>query len=79
VADEVDVGGPEGLLGRGGPGVRGLGQPEEVRDELDHPGRREQEARVGRRDQRRGGHAPVAPLLEEGEERLADLPPFHGG
>ena len=43
------------------------------------PGVREQQPRLGRRDQRRGPDARVTALLEERQERLADAAAFHGG
>ncbi len=78
VTDVLDVERAEDLLHGHGARERRLRVTEEVRDELIHPGVGEEQARLGRRDQRRRGHHAVAALLEEAQERLADPPAFHG-
>ena len=65
VSDEVDVDRAEDLLDGYGTGERRLGVAEEVGDELVHAGVRQQQAGLGRRDQRRGRDALVPALLEE--------------
>jgi hypothetical protein len=79
VADVVDVQRSEAFLIGGGPRERRRGVPEEVRDELVHPGVGEQEPRLGRGDQRRGRDAFVPALFEEAQELLADPIALHGG
>ena len=74
VADLVDVGRAEALLAGGEPRVRRLLLAQEVRLEGLHARGREQDGRVvGGRDQRSRRHAQVVALLEEREERVADL------
>ena len=72
--DLVDVGRAEALLAGGQPRMRRLLLAQEVGLERLHAGGREQHRRVVRgRHERRRRHAPVIALLEEREERLADL------
>ena len=75
--DDLDVVGAHHLLNGHGPRILGIGLPEEDRDELVHPRVREQQPRLGRRDQRRAGDALVFALLEERQEQLADAIPLH--
>ena len=79
VADVLDVVGAEALLARDGPRERRRRLSEEVRDELVHAGVREQQAGLGRRDQRRGRDAPMLALFEERQEQLADAMGLHAG
>ena len=73
-ADLVDVGGAEAPLHGGQARARRLLLAEEVGLERLHPGGGEQDRRVvGGRHERGRGHAQVAALLEERQERLADL------
>ena len=76
-AHVLDVVGADALLGRGGPGGRPGRLAKEHRLERQHAGDREQHGGVVRH-QGTAGHPPVAPLLEEAQERLADLRPRTG-
>ena len=78
-ADDLDVDGAEALLA-GRQAARGrLLLAAEVRLERLHPGGREQHGGVvNRRHERRRGQAQVPALLEEAQERLADLGRLHG-
>src|SRR4029450_11532566 len=73
----VYVPGPETLLNACGPGEWRRRVSEEIRDELVHPGVRQQQSGLRRWDQGRGRHAAVPSLLEEAKEALADLPALH--
>ncbi len=77
VSDVVDVQRPEDLLRGHRAWERRLRVAEEVRDELVHPGVREQQPGLRRRDQRRRGHDAMVALLEEAQERRTDLSAFH--
>ena len=74
IADLLDVRGAKAALGGGEPPGGRLLAAEEVGLERLHPGDREQRRGVvGRRHQRGRGPAQVPALLEERQERLADL------
>jgi hypothetical protein len=78
-ADVLDVRRAKGLLARGQAARRRLLLAAEVGLEGLHAGRGEQHRRVVRgRNERRGRHAQVPALLEEGQERPADLGRLHG-
>src|SRR5439155_15077952 len=76
-SDVLDIVCPEALLDRGGARVRSGRLPEKVWDELVHPGVREKQARLRRRDERRGAHAGVPAFFEERQEQLADPVALH--
>ncbi len=77
-ADDLDVDGAKGLLRGRQPTLWRLLATLEVGLELLHAGNREQgRGVVGRRHQRRRRHPQVVALLEEAEERLADLVGSH--
>ena len=73
VADLLDVGGAEALLHRSETRRRRLLKTEEVRLELHHPRRGEQQRGVAVRDQRRGRDAAMQSLPEVAEERRAEF------
>ena len=78
VADLLDVGGAEALLHVGDARRRRLGLAEEVGLERLHARRRQQHRGVVRGGHQRGrGDDLVAALLEEAQERLADLVGLH--
>ena len=80
VAHLVDVGRAEALLDRGQAVGGRLLVAAEIRLEGLHPGHREERRGVlRRRNQRRGGHAQVAPLLEEREICITDFACLHAG
>jgi hypothetical protein len=70
---QLDVHGSGRLLHRGRAKERRLDLSQEVRDELVHPGVRQQQPRLRRRDQGRRSDTRVTPLLEEAKEEIADL------
>jgi hypothetical protein len=74
----LDVHGAEALLDRCRAPEQRLGDAQEVRDELVHPGVGQQQARFGRGNERRGLDPRMSPLLEEAQERLANLTALHG-
>ena len=73
----LDVIGAEALLDRRRAAKGWLDLAEEVRDELLHARAGEQEAGLGRGQQRRGPNAGVSSLLEEAQEGLADVAAVH--
>ena len=78
LADLLDVRGADALLHRDDARARRGLLPQEVRDERDHAGHREQQRRI-RRDERRRRHHAVPPGLEEGGPAAGDLLGLHAG
>ncbi len=79
VAHVLDVVGPHDLLRSDGAWVGRGRLAQEIRDELVHPGVREEQAGLRRRIRRRGADARVTAFFEERQEHLADAVAFHGG
>jgi len=77
-ADILDVGGAKAALHRRHAARGRLGPAHEIRLERHHTRVGKQQRRIVHRDQRRARPAGVLSLLEEVQERLADLVGFHG-